>query len=151
MAIILATVLGIYLLSQLIRVNATPLAQVKTVIRASEYESYEKFIINQMNLESGYLTNTLSQPPINNPFSMSKVKIRPTTQEEGFYQNPQIDNNQKFGVYSDIASAASDFILYLRYIRMPQGLTCQEYNAYIVSKNYAVDKHYEEKLNNMCK
>ena len=151
MAIILVTVLGIYLLSQLIRVNATPLAQVKTVIKASEYDNYEKFIINQMNLESGYLTNTLSQPPINNPFSMSKVRIRPTTQEEGFYSNPNIDDGQKFGVYSDIASATQDFILYLRYIRMPQGLTCQEYNAYIVSKNYAVDRNYEEKLNNMCK
>jgi flagellum-specific peptidoglycan hydrolase FlgJ len=133
------------------RVNATPLAQVKTVIRASEYDSYEQFIINQMNLESGYLTNTLSQPPINNPFSMSKVRIRPTTQEEGFYSNPNIDDGQKFGVYSDIASATQDFILYLRYIRMPQGLTCQEYNAYIVSKNYAVDPNYEEKLNTMCK
>lgn len=151
MGIILVTVLGIYLLSQLIRVNATPLAQVKTVIRASEYDSYEQFIINQMNLESGYLTNTLSQPPINNPFSMSKVRIRPTTQEEGFYSNPNIDGGQKFGVYSDIASATQDFILYLRYIRMPQGLTCAEYNAFIVSKNFAVDPNYEEKLNNMCK
>ena len=151
MAIILVTVLGIYLLSQFIRVNATPLAQVKTVIRASEYANYEQFIINQMNLESGYLTNTLSQPPINNPFSMSKVRIRPTTQEEGYYSNPNIDNNQKFGVYSDIASAASDFILYLRYIRMPQGLTCQEYNRFIASKNYAVIDNYEELLNNMCK
>lgn len=151
MAIILATVLGIYLLSQFIRVNGTPEAQIKTVIKASEYANYEQYILNQARLESGYFTNTLSKPPINNPFSMSKVRIRPTTQEEGFYQNPQIDNNQKFGVYSDIASAASDFILYLRYIRMPQGLTCQEYNAYIVSKNYAVDPNYEEKLNNMCK
>ena len=43
------------------------------------------------------------------------------------------------------------FILYLEYIRMPQGLTCKEYNAYIVSKGYAVDPLYEEKLNNMCR
>ena len=151
MPIFAVILLVIFLLFRNMRVNGTPLAQVKTVIRASEYDSYEQFIINQMNLESGYLTNTLSQPPINNPFSMSKVRIRPTTQEEGYYSNPNIDDGQKFGVYSDIASATQDFILYLKYIRMPQGLTCQEYNAYIVSKNYAVDPNYEEKLNNMCK
>ena len=151
MPIFAVILLVIFLLFRNMRVNGTPLAQVKTVIRASEYDSYEQFIINQMNLESGYLTNTLSQPPINNPFSMSKVRIRPTTQEEGYYSNPNIDDGQKFGVYSDISSATQDFILYLKYIRMPQGLTCQEYNAYIVSKNYAVDPNYEEKLNNMCK
>lgn len=103
-----------------------------------------------MNLESGYLTNTLSQPPIYNPFSMGRVRIRPTTQID-YYSNPNIDGGQDFGVYEDYVAAAQDFILYLQYIRMPQGLTCKEYNAYINSKNYAVDPRYEEKLNAMCK
>ena len=132
------------------RINASPLSQIKTVIRASEYAPYEQYIINQMNLESGYLTNTLSQPPIYNPFSMGRVRIRPTTQID-YYSNPNIDGGQDFGVYEDYVAAAQDFILYLEYIRMPQGLTCKEYNAYINSKNYAVDPRYEEKLNSMCK
>jgi flagellum-specific peptidoglycan hydrolase FlgJ len=132
------------------RINASPLSQIKTVIRASEFAPYEQYIINQMNLESGYLTNTLSQPPIYNPFSMGRVRIRPTTQID-YYSNPNIDGGQDFGVYEDYVAAAQDFILYLQYIRMPQGLTCKQYNAYINSKNYAVDPRYEEKLNSMCK
>ncbi len=150
MGITLAIALGIFLIFRNMRINASPLAQIKTVIRASEYAPYEQYIINQMNLESGYLTNTLSQPPIYNPFSMGRVRIRPTTQID-YYSNPNIDGGQDFGVYEDYVAAAQDFILYLQYIRMPQGLTCKEYNAYINSKNYAVDPRYEEKLNAMCK
>ena len=146
----LAIALGIFLIFRNMRINASPLAQIKTVIRASEYAPYEQYIINQMNLESGYLTNTLSQPPIYNPFSMGRVRIRPTTQID-YYSNPNIDGGQDFGVYEDYVAAAQDFILYLQYIRMPQGLTCKEYNAYINSKGYAVDPRYEEKLNAMCK
>ena len=145
----LAILLGMFLLYLSTR-KREPLQQIKQVIRASEFASYEKFIINQMNLESGYLTNTLSKKPIYNPFSMSAVRIRPTTQIDT-YSNPNIDDGQLFGVYSSLASATEDFILYLRYIRMPQGLTCEQYNAYIVSKGYAVDPLYEEKLNFMCK
>lgn len=81
---------------------------------------------------------------------MSAVRIRPTTQIDT-YSNPAIDGGQLFGVYENIQSAAEDFILYLEYIRMPEGLTCKEYNAYIVSKGYAVDPLYEDKLNNMCR
>lgn len=150
MGITLAIALGIFLIFRNMRINATPLAQIKTVIRASEFAPYEQYIINQMNLESGYLTNTLSQPPIYNPFSMGRVRIRPTTQID-YYSNPNIDGGQDFGVYEDYVAAAQDFILYLQYIRMPQGLTCKEYNAYINSKGYAVDPRYEEKLNAMCK
>lgn len=145
----LVILLGMFLVYLSTR-KTEPLQKIKQVIRQSEYASYEKYIINQMNLESGYLTNTLSQKPIYNPFSMSAVRIRPTTQIDT-YSNPNIDDGQLFGVYSSLASATEDFILYLRYIRMPQGLTCEEYNAYIVSKGYAVDPLYEEKLNFMCK
>ena len=150
MQIGLVILLGIFLLFRNMRINASPLSQIKTVIRASEYAPYEQYIINQMNLESGYLTNTLSQPPIYNPFSMGRVRIRPTTQID-YYSNPSIDGGQDFGVYEDYVSASQDFILYLQYIRMPQGLTCKQYNAYINNKNYAVDPRYEEKLNAMCK
>jgi len=41
--------------------------------------------------------------------------------------------------------------LYLDYVRIPLGLDCQGYNAFIVSKGYAIDPLYEEKLNAMCK
>mgnify|MGYP000060256601 FL=1 len=150
MQIGLVILLGIFLLFRNMRINASPLSQIKTVIRASEYAPYEQYIINQMNLESGYLTNTLSQPPIYNPFSMGRVRIRPTTQID-YYSNPSIDGGQDFGVYEDYVASAQDFILYLKYIRMPQGLTCKQYNAYINNKNYAVDPRYEEKLNAMCK
>ena len=151
MVITLAIVLGIFLIFRNTRINGSPLAQIRTVIRASEYQPYEQYIINQMNLESGYITNTLSQAPIYNIFSMSKVRVRPTTQLEGYYSNPNIDGGQKFGVYSDYASATEDFLLYLDYVRIPKGLTCQEYNSFIVSKGYAVDPNYEEKLNTMCR
>ena len=147
---IFISVLIIYLILTRVKVNSTPEAIVRQVVRQSKYEAYEQYIVNQANLESGYFTNTLSQPPINNPFSMSAVRIRPTTQIDT-YSNPAIDGGQLFGVYEDIQSAAEDFILYLEYIRMPEGLTCKEYNAYIVSKGYAVDPLYEEKLNNMCR
>ncbi len=103
-----------------------------------------------MNLESGYITNTLSQPPLYNIFSMSTVRIRPTTQIDS-YSNPAIDGGQSFGVYESYASATEDFILYLDYVKIPQGLDCQGYNAFIVSKGYAVDPLYKEKLNAMCK
>ena len=103
-----------------------------------------------MNLESGYLTNTLSNPPIYNPFSMGVARIRPTTAIDS-YSNPNIDGGMDFSVFTDYTSAAEDFILYLNYINMPQGLDCQGYNAYIVSRGYAVDPEYEVKLNAMCK
>ncbi len=151
MGIILAIVLGIFLIFRNTRINGSPLSQIRTVIRASKFQPYEKFIINQMNLESGYITNTLSQPPIYNIFSMSKVRVRPTTQLEGYYSNPNIDDGQRFGVYEDYVSATEDFLLYLDYIRIPKGLSCQEYNAFIESKGYAVDPNYKEKLNKMCK
>ena len=150
MQIGLVILLGIFLLFRNMRINASPLSQIRTVIRASKYAPYEKYIINQMNLESGYLTNTLSQPPIYNPFSMGAVSIRKTTQIDT-YSNPNIDEGMPFGVYEDYASATQDFIYYLDNIRMPMDLTCQEYNAYINSKGYAVDPRYEEKLNNMCR
>ena len=67
------------------------------------------------------------------------------------YCNPNIDGGMAFGVYSSYMSSAEDFVEYLRYIRMPQGLDCKGYNAYIDSKGYAVDPDYEKKLNNMCK
>ena len=51
MPIFAVILLVIFLLFRNMRVNGTPLAQVKTVIRASEYDSYEQFIINQMNLD----------------------------------------------------------------------------------------------------
>jgi len=149
MALTVLTVLIIYLVLRT-RINASPLSQIKMVLRKSQYNEYTRYIVNQMNLESGYLTNTLSQPPIYNPFSMSKVRIRPTTQLEGFYRNPRIDNNQKFGVYENYVSSAEDFILYLDYVRIPSGLDCQGYNSFIVSKGYASDKNYETKLNQMC-
>jgi hypothetical protein len=104
-----------------------------------------------MNLESGYLTNTLSQPPIYNPFSMSKVRIRPTTQLEGFYRNPRIDNNQKFGVYENYVGSAEDFILYLDYVKIPSGLDCQGYNKFIANQGYSVTSNYEQLLNTMCR
>jgi len=103
-----------------------------------------------MNLESAFISNTLSQKPIYNPFSMSKVRIRPTTQLEGFYRNPRIDNNQKFGVYADYVSAAEDFVLYLDYVRIPSGLDCRGYNKFIADNGYASDRNYETKLNQMC-
>jgi flagellum-specific peptidoglycan hydrolase FlgJ len=149
MGLIFISVFLIYLILTRIKVNSSPLSQVKVVIRASEYEQYEKEIINQMNLESGYLTNTLSQPPIYNPFSMGRVRVRPTTQID-YYSNPNIDDGMDFGVYSDYASATEDFILYLRWIKMPKGLDCKGYNKYISSKGYASDEYYEEKLNAMC-
>ena len=147
---ILVSVLAIYLILTKTRVNSTPLSQIKAVIRQSEYAPYEKYIINQMNLESGYLTNTLSQPPIYNPFSMGVPRIRRSTRIDE-YSNPNIDGGMPFSVYSDYASATEDFLIYLKYIRMPQGLSCQEYNAYISSKGYAATPDYEERLNNMCK
>ena len=150
MGIILAIALGIFLLFRNTRINASPLAQIRTVLRASEYAPYEQYIINQMNLESGYITNTLSQPPIYNIFSMSRVRVRPTTQID-YYSNPNIDGGQQFGVYEDYVSATEDFLLYLDWIRIPKGLNCQEYNSYIVSKGFAVDPDYEKKLNKMCK
>jgi flagellum-specific peptidoglycan hydrolase FlgJ len=61
------------------------------------------------------------------------------------------DGGMPFSVYTDYTSATEDFILYLNYINMPQGLDCQGYNAYIVSRGYAVDPEYEVKLNAMCK
>lgn len=151
MGIILAIVLGIFLIFRNTKINGSPKAQIRTVIRASKFAPYEKYIIAQMNLESGYITNTLSQPPIYNIFSMSKVRIRPTTQLEGYYSNPDIDGGQKFGVYSDYASATEDFLLYLDYVRIPNGLNCQEYNSFISNKGFAIDPRYEDKLNAMCK
>jgi len=150
MVITLAIVLGIFLIFRNMRINGSPLAQIKTVLRASEYAPYSQYIINQMNLESGYITNTLSQPPIYNIFSMSRVRVRPTTQID-WYSNPNIDGGQQFGVYEDYVSATEDFLLYLDWIRIPKGLTCQEYNSYIVSKGFAIDPDYEKKLNKMCK
>ena len=150
MGITLVTVLAIFLVFLNMRGNGNALSQVKQVIRKSRYAQYEAFIINQMNLESGYITNTLSQPPLYNIFSMSTVRIRPTTQIDS-YSNPQIDGGQSFGVYESYASATEDFILYLDYVKIPLDLDCQGYNAFIVSKGYAVDPLYEEKLNAMCK
>ena len=150
MGITLVTVLAIFLVFLNMRGNGNALSQVKQVIRRSRYAPYEAFIINQMNLESGYITNTLSQPPLYNIFSMSTVRIRPTTQIDS-YSNPQIDGGQSFGVYESYASATEDFILYLDYVNIPLGLDCQGYNAFIVRKGYAVDPFYEEKLNAMCK
>ena len=147
---IFISVFIIYLVLTRIKVNSTPQAEIRQVIRLSEYEQYEQYIINQANLESGYFTNTLSQPPIYNPFSMGAVRIRPTTQIDT-YSNPNIDGGMAFGVYSSYMSSAEDFVEYLRYIKMPQGLDCQGYNAYINSRGYAVDPDYEKKLNNMCK
>ena len=103
-----------------------------------------------MNLESGYITNTLSQPPLYNIFSMSAVRIRPTTQIDS-YSNPQIDGGQSFGVYESYASATEDFILYLDYVRIPMGLDCRGYNKFISDRGYAVTPDYEERLNAMCK
>ena len=121
------------------------------VLRKSQYNEYTRYIVNQMNLESGFITNTLSQPPIYNPFSMSKVRIRPTTQLEGFYRNPRIDNNQKFGVYENYVGSAEDFILYLDYVKIPSGLDCQGYNKFIANQGYSVTSNYEQLLNTMCR
>jgi len=149
MVVIVTSVLIIYLLLRT-KVNASPTAQVRTVLKASQYREYQQYIINQMNLESGYVTNTLSQPPLYNVFSMSTVRRRPTTQIDS-YSNPNIDGGQGFGVYENYISAAEDFILYLEYVRIPQGLDCQGYNAFIESKGFAVDPLYKEKLNAMCR
>ena len=115
MGITLVTVLAIFLVFLNMRRNGNALSQVKQVIKRSKYAPYEAFIINQMNLESGYITNTLSQPPLYNIFSMSAVRIRPTTQIDS-YSNPQIDGGQSFGVYESYASATEDFILSLIHI-----------------------------------
>ena len=149
MALIVTIVLITYLVLKT-RVNTSPTAQVRTVIRVSKYTQYEPYIINQMNLESGYVTNTLSQPPLFNVFSMSTVRRRPTTQIDS-YENPNIDGGQSFGVYSGYRSAAEDFIMYLDYIKMPGGLTCKGYNKFVASKGYSITINYEELLNNMCK
>ena len=146
----LVIVLAIFLLFLNRKSNLGALGQIKKVIRESAYAPYEQYIINQMNLESGYLTNTLSNPPIYNPFSMGVARIRPTTAIDS-YSNPNIDGGMPFSVYTDYTSATEDFILYLNYIRMPLGLDCQGYNAYIVSKGYAADPEYQVKLNAMCK
>jgi len=150
MGIIYLIVLVIFLVFLSMRGKGNALSQVKQVIRRSRYAPYEAFIINQMNIESAYITNTLSQPPLYNIFSMSAVRVRPTTQIDT-YSNPQIDGGQLFGVYSSYKSATEDMLMYLDYVRIPMGLDCQGYNAFIVSKGYAVDPNYEEKLNAMCK
>tara|TARA_R110000824_G_scaffold196142_1_gene379228 strand:+ start:170 stop:481 length:312 start_codon:yes stop_codon:yes gene_type:complete len=103
-----------------------------------------------MNLESGYVTNTLSQPPLYNVFSMSTVRRRPTTQIDS-YSNPNIDGGQSFGVYENYTSAAEDFILYLNYMKIPLVLTCKGYNKWIAERGYAIDENYEYKLNIMCR
>jgi len=103
-----------------------------------------------MNLESGFITNTLSQPPIYNAWSMSTVRIRPTTQIDS-YSNPNIDQGQSFGVYEDYIGATEDFILYLDYVRIPSGLDCQGYNKFIANQGYSVTSNYEQLLNTMCK
>ena len=146
----LVIVLAIFLLFLNRKSSMGALGQIRKVIRESAYAPYEQYIINQMNLESGYLTNTLSNPPIYNPFSMGVARVRPTTAIDS-YSNPNIDGGMPFSVYTDYTSATEDFILYLNYINMPQGLDCQGYNEYIVSKNYATDPRYLEKLNAMCK
>lgn len=149
MVLIVTSVLIIYLLSKT-RINGSPQAQVRAVLKASQYREYQQYIVNQMNLESGYITNTLSQPPLYNVFSMSTVRRRPTTQIDS-YSNPNIDGGQSFGVYSSYKSAAEDFILYLEYVRIPQGLDCRGYNAFIESKGFAIDPLYKKKLNSMCR
>ena len=146
----LVIVLAIFLVFLNRKSNLGALGQIKKVIQESAYAPYEQYIINQMNLESGYLTNTLSNPPLYNVFSMGVARIRPTTAIDS-YSNPNIDGGMDFSVFTDYTSAAEDFILYLNYINMPQGLDCQGYNAYIVSRGYAVDPEYEVKLNAMCK
>ena len=130
--------------------QGTPLRQIRQAIRKSKYKEYEDYILNQMRLESGYLTNTLSKPPIYNPFSMGVPRIRKSIRI-GEYSNPKIDDGMEFSVYENYTQATDDFIIYLDSIRMPLGLDCQGYNAYIDSKGYAVDNRYLEKLNNMCK
>jgi len=149
MALTVLTVLIIYLVLRT-RINTSPLSQIKMVLRRSQYQPYTKFIVNQMQLESGYLTNTLSQAPIYNPWSMSTVRIRPTTQIDS-YSNPNIDQGQSFGVYEDYIGATEDFILYLNYVRIPSGLDCQGYNKFIANQGYSVTGNYEQLLNTMCK
>lgn len=149
MVVIVMSVLIIYLLLRT-KVNGSPTAQVRAVLRASRYSQYTEYIINQMNLESGYVTNTLSQPPLYNVFSMSTVRRRPTTQIDS-YSNPNIDGGQSFGVYESYTSAAEDFILYLNYMKIPLVLTCKGYNKWIAERGYAIDENYEYKLNIMCR
>jgi len=149
MVLIVTSVLIIFLILRT-RVNASPLAQIKTVLRRSQYQEYTKFIINQMQLESGYLTNTLSSPPIYNAWSMSTVRIRPTTQISS-YSNPDIDQGRSFGVYENYVGAAEDFVLYLDYVRIPSGLDCQGYNKFIANQGYSVTSNYEQLLNTMCR
>ena len=150
MPIFAVILLVIFLLFRNMRVNATPIKQIKTVLSVSQYAQYEQEIINLANLESGYFTNTLSQKPIYNPFSMGVPRIRPSTRV-GEYSNPNIDGGMEFSVYEDYAQATSDLLLYLQYIRMPLGLSCEEFNAYLASKGYSVVDDFDERLNKMCK
>lgn len=149
MPLILAIVFGIFLVLRNTRINASPEQQIRTIIKSSKYAPYEKFILNQAKLESGYFTNTLSKPPIYNPFSMGIPKKRKSNRI-GEYSNPNIDDGQMFSVYNDYIDATNDFINYLDFIKIPLNLDCKEYNKFISSKGYAIDKLYEEKLNKMC-
>ena len=150
MQIFYPIVLAISLLFLVTRGQGNPLRQIRQAIQRSKYKEYEDYIISQMNLESGYLTNTLSKKPIYNPFSMGVPRIRKSLRI-GEYANPNIDGGMDFSVYKNYTEATEDFIIYLDSIRMPLGLDCKEYNKYISSKGFALDPRYEEKLNNMCK
>lgn len=99
-----------------------------------------RFLYRQWNNESAYGSSRLFREN-NNPFGMSAVYTRPTTQE-GFVNLPDGNTN---GVYPSVASAVKDRLLWDQFFRMdPTSLLY----PYEVSKKFNPSPKYFETVSN---
>jgi len=89
-----------------------------------------EWIVGQSWLESARMTNPNAQS-YNNPFGMSKVVTRETTQI-GYIE---LSDGNTFGTYTDITSATKDRFLWDRYFECDEYRRLPEYGTR-VSKKY---------------
>lgn len=88
----------------------TILANLKPLERYGK--NVPKYWLAVAAFESGNFQNKLTKQA-SNPFAMTKVAQRPTTQKKG--ETITAENGASFGVYPSLADAAKDIVLYMDY------------------------------------
>jgi len=130
----------------LLFVNITPSLTHSTITheklfdKINEYNiKYPDIVFAQAVLESANFKSVLFKKN-NNLFGMKVPKTRKTT----------AINKTGYSKYESIDDSIQDYFLFQEYVMRKKDMSRNEYLSYI-GKNYAYDKKYLEKINNIIK
>jgi len=127
------------------RRNNNPQQTISRILQKSKYKDYTCWITQQSRLETGNWKSKIFND-FNNGFGMGVARIRETNRIGTYLAS----NGENFSTYKNFDDSVIDYLLWCKYFNMPTNFVRpQQFVNFLVSKGYAEDPNYAEKVLNL--